>query len=424
MAPKYDYDAIIIGTGPVGLMAALALLRLNLKIAVCGPFPRKENAHGAPCDPKNDSRTAALLNTSATILSQLDLWSTLGETASPVRGIRLVDDLGRLPRAPEVLFQASDVDAEQLAWNISNTDIVCQLSQKLHDIADRTQNCQIIRDILVDQVKCAPSHAVIQLSDGQTYRAKLVVGADGRRSRARLGAGIKTTDWTYNQRALTTQFAHSRPHHDISTEFHRPSGPLTVVPMAGRRSSLVWVTTTDEMAGLEKLSEEQFAAALEEKLQGLLGTTADFSPRTSVPLSAMLVDTFAQKRVILAGEAAHVLPPIGAQGLNLGIRDVAVLSDCVQNALRTTTDIGGTTVTETYHQRRRQDVWLRTHGVDLLNRSLSTTILPVNLARGLALHAANAVPLLRQLMIEGGMATIKATDGRDETRSTMSWNTC
>jgi 2-octaprenyl-6-methoxyphenol hydroxylase len=231
----------------------------------------------------------------------------------------------------------------------------------------------------------------------------VVIAADGRHSIARKAAGIATTAWTYPQSAIVTWFEHQRPHHGISTEFHRTAGPFTTVPMLGNASSLVWVETKAEADRLCALDETGFRRSLEQRLSGLLGTIGEIGPRDAFPLSGLKPEAFGRDRVLLAGEAAHVIPPIGAQGLNLGLRDAAALADCMADALAGHHDIGGPGVMTAYSDLRRSDVNSRVWAIDLLNRSLLSSYLPVHLLRGLGLHVLNVVGPLRRAVIAEGL---------------------
>jgi 2-octaprenyl-6-methoxyphenol hydroxylase len=179
---------------------------------------------------------------------------------------------------------------------------------------------------------------------------------------------------------------------------------LTVVPSPGRSSSLVWVERPAEVARLASLDSESLRAALDERLQGLLGGIGDIGPRASFPLSGMSAEAAGRSRVALVGEAVHVIPPIGAQGLNLGLRDAACIADCVADALAVGEDIGGPAVLEAYGRMRRTDVASRIWGIDLLNRTLLSQAPPVQALRGLGLHILKNVGPVRRLAIREGLA--------------------
>ncbi len=209
------------------------------------------------------------------------------------------------------------------------------------------------------------------------------MGADGNRSPLRQASGVKVREWTYPQSAITTILAHAKPHEDVSTEFHTRSGPFTLVPMpGGHRSSLVWVNGKAPAERLAALDDPGLAEAVERQARGMLGAMRIDGPRGLVPMRGLLVATPAAPRLALIGEAAHVFPPIGAQGLNLGLRDAASLRDVVVRAHRDGRDPGSRAVLSGYANGRRIDAAARTAAVDVLNRSLLTDLLPLDLARG------------------------------------------
>ncbi|MFL5006001.1 MAG: FAD-dependent monooxygenase, partial [Microvirga sp.] len=198
-------------------------------------------------------------------------------------------------------------------------------------------------------------------------------------------------------------FAHSRPHNATVNELHRPAGPLTTVPLPGRHSALVWVEQPGEARRLAGLGDAAFAAVLEERLQGVLGGIGEMGPRALYPLGGRRAERMGAARIALVGEAAHVVPPIGAQGLNLGLRDAAALADWVANAKARGEDIGGEPTLAAYTGARAGDVLARSVSIDLLNRSLLLELLPLDLLRGAAAHALATFPALRKLLMQQGM---------------------
>lgn len=384
--------AVVVGTGPAGLAAALALASEEIPVVLLGPEVTAQSA-------ARDTRTTALFGGSIALLHGIGAWERLADAATPLSGLRLIDDTGSLLRAPEMLFRATELELAQFGYNIANADLLRALSATAlahPHISVRPATTVAALDLDGD---CAR----VSLASGEVIAAQLVVAADGRRSLCRSAAGIKTSDWAWPQSALATTFVHSRPHQDISTEFHRRAGPLTVVPMAGRRSSLVWVETPSEAQVLAAMAEPEFARALEIRLQGLLGTITDIGPRAAFPLSGLSASPLAACRVALVGEAGHVLPPIGAQGLNLGFRDAAWIAELAGRAARDGRDIGSPAVLETYDAARRPDVSTRSGAVSLLNRSLVADFLPFDAARGAALTILNAVPWLRRTVMSEGI---------------------
>jgi 2-octaprenyl-6-methoxyphenol hydroxylase len=378
--------AIVVGSGPAGLTAALALAEGGIATALIGQRPVE-----------GDNRTSFLVESSVVALKALGVWELCRVHAAPLRVMRIVDDTGRLWRAPEVKFSAYEIDLDAFGFNIKNRHLIAALEERAHALPA----LRLIADEVVDVVPGADKVSVT-LKGGETLSAPLVIGADGRRSLCREAAGIGMNERRYRQTALTVNLAHSRPHHDASTEFHTPSGPFTLVPLPGNRSSLVWVLEPGEAEAMAALDDDELSDEIEYRSHSILGQIAVEPGRGLFPLRVATARRFAANRIVLVGEAAHVVPPIGAQGLNLGLRDAASIAEAAIAAERRGLDIGGAEVMARYARMRNADVGSRTLAIDVLNRSLLSDFLPVQGARGLALYAIDQIgPLRRALMREG-----------------------
>lgn len=377
-------DIAIVGAGAVGLAAALAFAAAGRRVAL----------FGEPATPR-DGRTVALLAGSWRFLDGLGLLPALEEKAAPLSVMRLVDDTGSLFRQPPVEFLASEVGLEAFGWNVENAELVAAMAEAAAANPAIRIVPQVVSGIEADR------DAVTLTGDGfAPLRARLAVGADGRRSRVRAAAGIAARDWSYPQVALTAILGHRREHRESSTEFHTRSGPCTLVPLPGRRSSLVWLLEPEEAARVAALDDAGFAQRVERQVHSLLGAMTVVGPRGRVPMGGLSVERFGAQRMALIGEAAHVFPPIGAQGLNLGLRDVAALRQASSSA----DDPGSETVLAAYDKSRQRDVRLRTGAVDALNRTLLTDLLPADLLRGAGLLALSRVGPLRRLVMRQGLA--------------------
>lgn len=385
----HDCEALVVGTGPAGLVAALALASAGLATLAVGPA----------MDPARDTRTTALFTGSVTLLRNLGLGARLAPALVPMTGLRLIDDTGGLWRAPEVLFRAEELGLEEFGINIDNA----ALNTALLAAAREQTGLRLIDDTVAPDFQSDENGVTVKLGSGGTISARLVVGADGRGSLCRREAGIEARWKPYPQSAVATRFRHTRPHDGISSEFHRPAGPLTTVPLLGLESSLVWVETPEEARRLMDLDEAAFIRTLDDRLQGLLGAVTAIGPRASFPLTRMSADRLGARRIALIGEAAHVIPPIGAQGLNLGLRDIATLVELVTRTRCLGGDIGGEAALKTYDTERRSDIATRSTMVDTLNRSLISDFLPLHLVRGAGLHALNTLPWLRRLVMREGL---------------------
>jgi 2-octaprenyl-6-methoxyphenol hydroxylase len=386
------YDVAVVGGGPTAMAAALAVATAGLQVALVGPTYD-------PACVVLDRRTTALLPTSLEMLTNLGVWQHCAEHAVNLEGVRIADDRGGLLRAPEVLFRADELGLTSLGANVPNSSLNLALWSAIGASSVRR-----VSTAAATRVTPREADVVIELAEGGSIRARLAVAADGWGSLTRDAAKISTRTWDYGQTAIATTFRHARPHAGITTELHRRAGPLTTVPLPGQASSLVWVETPAEAARLMTLSEIAFSAELEAHLKGLLGPIGDLGPRATYPLAGLSAERMGANRIALVGESAHVIPPIGAQGLNLGLRDAAALAEHVGAARARGRDIGGPEVLDAYHAARVGDVLARTVSVDLLNRSLLIDFLPVQALRGLGLHLLSNISAVRRLAMRGGLS--------------------
>jgi len=393
MTSDLQAQVAVVGAGPAGLTAALALSAVGAEVVVAAP-PHAAD-HGVA-----DQRTTALLLGSLEMLRNLGVWELCADQSTDLSGIRIVDDRGGIMRAPEILFCAAELGLANFGANIPNPPLVAALRAA----ASKSPRLRWVPTAAVTKAVPSPDSVRLELAEGGSLTAALAVAADGRNSVVRAGAGIAAHTWRYPQAAIATSFSHTRPHDAITTELHRRAGPLTVVPLPGNQSSLVWVEAPPEAARLAALDDAGFLGSLDRRLQGLLGALSKPGPRAIYPLGGSSAERMAHNRVALVGEAAHVMPPIGAQGLNLGLRDAAVLADCVADARSRGRDVGSDGTLRAYCTARAADVLTRSVSVDLLNRSLLTDFVPVQALRGLGLHVlANLAPL-RRLAMRGGLA--------------------
>ena len=384
-------EIAIVGAGLTGLAAAAALSREGFAVVLAAPAFDEAAAQA-------DTRTTALLPPSVQLLENLAVWQSCRADGAPLLGVRIIDDRGGLLRAPEVLFEASEIGWQDLGANLPNACLSAAFARTLR----AAPNLRWLPTRAITTVAPGPSQVTLGLAEGGRIEARLVVAADGRNSTCRAAAAIPVRTWDYPQVAIAASLTHVRAHGGISTEFHRRPGPLTTVPLPGLASSLVWVEAPEEAARLAALAEREFASVLEARLMGVLGPIEALGPRRLFPLAGLAAQSLGRRRIALVGEAAHVIPPIGAQGLNLGLRDVATLADCVAQARANGRDIGGEETLAAYAAARAADVVSRTAMVDLLNRSLLTDFLPAQALRGLGLHMLAASGPLRRLAIRGG----------------------
>jgi 2-octaprenyl-6-methoxyphenol hydroxylase len=375
---------LVAGSGPAGLIAALGFAEAGFAVTLVGP----EAATG-------DGRTTALMNPALKVLDRLGVLAGLRPQAAPLKVMRIVDATRRLVRSPTVTFRASEIGEEQFGLNLPNKILIPVLAKAVAAHAGIEW-----RRSMVETWRLGADQAHAILADGDEISAALVVAADGRTSPAREAAGIKASARPYPQSALVLNFSHRSEHGFVSTEFHTETGPFTQVPLPGRRSSLVWVVEPETAQELAALDDDTLSTRVEEQMQSMLGRVSVEPGRQVYPLSAATPGRFAQNRVALVGEAAHVFPPIGAQGLNLGIRDI---DDLIGIANENRDDPGARRCLATYDTRRRPDIWARSGAVNLLNMSLLSDMLPAQLARGAGLNALGSFAPLRAFFMREGL---------------------
>lgn len=377
-------SVIVAGTGPSGMIAALALAEAGFRPVLAGPAPRRD-----------DRRTVALMRPALATLDRIGVLARLAPQAAPLSVMRIVDATQRLVRSPVVTFRASEIGEEYFGMNMPNT----VLGEALEAVVNANPAIEWLRSPVAEW-QTGDDAVTATLADGSLVGARLAVGADGRDSPARAAAGISMSKRPHSQAALVLNFTHSRDHGSTSTEFHTETGPFTQVPLPGKRSSLVWVVRPETAEELSALDDASLSQRIEEKMQSMLGRVTVEPGRQVFPLSSVLPHLYARNRIALVGEAAHVFPPIGAQGLNLGIRDV---EDLVRTAGEHPADPGSPTSLSTYDRRRRPDILARSAAVELLNRSLLSDLLPAQFARSAGLGLLQTLSPVRGFFMREGM---------------------
>ena len=386
-------DVLVAGTELAGLTAAIAFARAGFDVVSCGAGERA--ARG---------RTVAMLDRSVAYLESLGLWRAIRADAAPLRTLRMIDDTGALFPPRPLEFQAAEIELDAFGWNVENDRMASALSVE----ANRTPGLERINSA-VARYDFSGERASARLDDGRPLACALVIGADGRNSLARRSAGLPARAHRYPQSALTAFLTHRLPHGDASTEFHTRGGPFTLVPLppteaAPHRSSLVWLMSDDEARRRERLEDWALEREIEHQARSILGAMRLEGPPGVFAMSRQIVPKITSKRLALVGDAAHAFPPIGAQGLNLGLRDVQAIVASAVEARDQGLDIGGEAALRPYERARRTDIFVRTAVVDGLNQALLTRFAPIDFARRAGLAAIGAIGPLRRFVMREGIA--------------------
>ncbi len=375
----------MVGGGLAGLAAAVAVARTGL-----------QTLHLVPKGPP-DRRTSALMLPAVDYLREAGLVPDPAAVGHPLTQIRIIDATRRLIRAPETLFDSAEFGLEAFGWNFANV----KLAEAFEAARAGLPNLSTIETVL-DDLELTDDGALLRLGNDETLRAALVVGADGKKSRVRESAGFRAREHGFTQAALVCDLQLERPIGGASIEFHYEQGPFTLVPPGGNRANLVWIDDREVLKEAQEGGKEHLAALFREKSQRLFGKIELLTPAHVFLLSTLTVDVAGRDNVVLVGEAAHAFPPIGAQGLNLGLRDVADLA-----ASLAATDTGkpgfARAVAADYARRRAADLARTGTMVDTLFRSLLADFLPAQAARAGGLWALKLLPQLRKSAFDVGM---------------------
>ena len=385
---EHDCDILIVGGGLNGPALALAAAKAGLKSIVIDALPADTRSGD-----DFDGRGYALALASVRMLARLGLWDTLEAHAQPMHEIKVTD--GRVGEAQVFLglhFDSAEIEEGPMGQMVEDrylrrTLLAAMEAEPL--VAQRAGETVIAQETTAGGV-------TVTLASGGTLTARLLVGADGRRSGTATRAGIRRTGWGYGQTALVCAIAHEKPHEGVAHQFFMPPGPLAILPLPGNRSSIVWSERDNRARAINALPDDEYLAVLRPRFGDFLGEISLAGQRFLYPLNLTLANSFIGERLVLVGDAAHGMHPIAGQGLNAGLRDVAALAHVISHAQRRGEDIASPVVLERYQQWRRFDTASLAAATDLFNRLFSNDNPLLRFGRDLGMAAVNAVPGLRR----------------------------
>ncbi|MBW6505945.1 MAG: FAD-dependent monooxygenase [Rhodobacteraceae bacterium] len=385
---KHDSDVLIAGGGLNGPALALALAQAGLSVTVVDAQPPRARA-----DEGFDGRAYALAIASQRLLAAVGVWPPVAAHAQPIRQVHAFDGrAGERPSPLSLRFDAAELDGGPVGYMVEDRFLARTFADAMADAAQIT----VIASTSVVAQEPAAAGISVTLSDGRTLAARVLIGADGRRSGVAERAGISRTGRGYGQTALVCALDHERPHNGVAQQVFMPTGPLAILPLPGNRCSIVWSETDANACTLAALDDADFLAVLRTRFGDHLGQIALAGPRFSYPLNLTLANAYTAPRAALVGDAAHGVHPIAGQGLNLGLRDVAVLAEVLVEAARRGEDIGAADVLVRYQGWRRFDATTLALGMDAVNQLFSNDNPLLRAGRDLGLGLVQSAPFLRR----------------------------
>ena len=394
---QFDCDILISGGGVAGLTAAAAFGAAGFQVICVDPAPPVTERDAAG----SDLRTTAILQPAQALLDSVGLWARYAPHAAPLQIMRIVDAGGEVAE-PRVVreFNASDISDQPFGWNLPNWLLRRELVARL----DELDTVDFRPGTGTRTLFTRQAEARVGLTDGSRIRARLVIACDGRGSPMREAAGIDVRTLRYGQKALAFAVTHPVPHENVSTEIHRTGGPFTLVPLPDYQgqpsSAVVWMETGPNAQSLLEMDVPAFDAAMSERSCHLFGPLKLASRRTVWPIISQEAARLSGERLALMAEAAHVVPPIGAQGLNMSLADLRCLLDLAQARPE---GLGDAQMLEAYHRARHNDIHLRVQGIDLLNRASMVSAQPLRDARAKGLDALYALAPVRRTLMQMGL---------------------
>jgi 2-octaprenyl-6-methoxyphenol hydroxylase len=391
MAPAeyHKADLVIGGAGFAGLALAIALRQgLGNAFSVMVVDPALGSVQS------KDPRASAIAAAARRLFEAIEVWDAVIAEAQPILDMMVTDSkLDDAVRPTFLTFGGEVEPGEPFAHMIENRHLIDALVAKAKELGV---------DLHAGTVAGFEhsAHTVdVKLASGETIYARLLAGADGAQSKIREQAGIVTRGWNYDQSAIVTTVGHEREHNGHAEEHFLPAGPFAILPLTGKRTSIVWTENAREAERMIALPDDEFHDELEKRFGLHLGDLKVIGPRRAFPLGLFTARSFIAERIALVGDAAHVIHPIAGQGLNMGLRDVAALAEAIADAARLGLDIGSADVLERYQRWRRFDTMTMGVATDGLNRLFSNSSDVLRLARDVGLGIVERVPALKRVFI-------------------------
>jgi len=390
-------DVLIVGGGLVGAAQAIALAEAGLEVAVVDQMDLTDGLDAA-----FDGRASAIALATQRVLSSIGVWEKLGTDPAPILDIRVTDG----PSLFFLHYDHRDIGDQPFGYMVENRHMRRALMARL----DELDTIHLLAPAKIEDLKRSETHVEARLEDGRRLTAQLVIAAEGRRSALRDQAGIRLTQWSYHQTAIVCSVWLQHGHDFIAHEHFLPAGPFAILPLngddpenPGNVASIVWTEHQDLADIMLTLDDDEFKFEFDQRIGDYFGQTELFGPRWSYPLSLQFAESCTSERLALVGDASHGMHPIAGQGLNMGLRDVAVLAEVLVEAKRENRDLGSPETLANYEQWRRFDNTMMLAATDFLNRLFSNNIRPLKLARDLGMASVDKIPALKKVFMRHAM---------------------
>ena len=388
---NYDTDIAIVGAGLNGAMMSLALAEAGFTVTLIDPQTLKSKQN-----PHFDGRSYSLAIASVRLMQALGLWEELAPNAQPILEIKVADGRAYSNPSPYFLhFDHHEIEEGPMGHMVEDRHLRPLLQKSLQSVSQINYRA----GLSVSEMTITDTHAELRLNTEETLTTRLVIGADGRQSQTAERAKIKRTGWRYGQTALVCALSHNIPHQGVACQYFMPPGPLAILPLTGNRSSIVWTESDANAATIMAMDDTDYMAVLQPRIGDYLGKVELAGARYSYPLNLTIAQNYVMPRLALVGDAAHGVHPIAGQGLNLGLRDIAALSEVLSDARLRGEDFSSLAVLLRYQEWRRFDTTALAVATDAVNKLFSNDNSFLRTLRDLGMGAINSLPALRRSFI-------------------------